>query len=205
MVLIAVTALPSLSRLAAASSSTTGQSIGSESILVEDLDRLFRTDRRPDGDINYARAEAGRILLTTASRRGLQPDDRTYLVRLVSVRTGLSAPDAEKRVDEVIVRASNNIKRARRSAVILAFMTGAAALAGAAMAGMRPLPVATVTAKRGRIPSSTGSRPAAAPKPISPTAAVCKTANGLMNTRGVERVSNSLLGLAVRTHLKRPP
>ena len=134
MVLIAVTAMPSLSRLAAPSSSTTGQSIGGESIIVEDLDRLFRTDRRPEGDINYARAEAGRILLTTASHRGLQPDDRTYLVRLVSARTGLSAPDAEKRVDEVIVRASDNIKRARRSAVILAFMTGAAALAGAAMA-----------------------------------------------------------------------
>ena len=134
MVLITVTAMPSLSRLAAPSSSSSGQSIGGESIVPEDLDRLFRADRRPEGDINYARAEAGRILLTTASHRGLQPDDRTYLVRVVSARTGLAAPDAEKRVDEVIARASHNIKRARRSVVILAFMTGAAALAGAAAA-----------------------------------------------------------------------
>ena len=55
-------------------------------------------------------------------------------MRLVSAVTGLAAPDAEKRVNEVILRANDNIKRARRSAVILAFMTGAAALAGAGVA-----------------------------------------------------------------------
>ena len=154
-----------------ASSSSSGQSIGGESIIPEDLDRLFRADRRPEGDINYARGEAGRILLTTASHRGLQPDDRTYLVRLVSARTGLAAPDAEKRVDEVIARASHNIKRARRSLVILAFMTGAAALAGAAAAWYAA--AAAGGHRDGRTAPhfcSTGPR-LGAPKPISATAA----------------------------------
>jgi hypothetical protein len=70
----------------------------------------------------------------TSSHSGLQPDDRAYLVRLVAARTGLAAPEAERRVNDVIARASEDIKRARRSAVILAFMLGAAALAGAATA-----------------------------------------------------------------------
>jgi hypothetical protein len=53
-------------------------------------------------------------------------------VRLTAAYTGLAQPDAERRVDEAIAHAKENISRARRSAVILAFMTGAAALLGAA-------------------------------------------------------------------------
>jgi hypothetical protein len=129
---IAFAAAPSLSRLAATSSPST--SVGGENLIAEDLDRLFRSERRVEGDISYARAEAARILLTTGSHRGLQSDDRAYLVRLVAARTGLAATDAEKRVNEVVARAGDNIKRARRSAVVLAFMVGVAALAGAATA-----------------------------------------------------------------------
>jgi hypothetical protein len=81
-----------------------------------------------------ARAEAARILLTASSHRGVLAEDRTYLARLVGARTGLAAPDAERRVDTTIASARENISRARRSAVILAFMTGAAALLGAAAA-----------------------------------------------------------------------
>jgi hypothetical protein len=130
---IAVAAAPSLSRLAAPTSSPS-TSVRGENLIAEDLDRLLRSERRVEGDISYARAEAARILLTTESHRGLQNDDRAYLVRLVAARTGLAAADAEKRVAEVVARASDNIKRARRSAVILAFMIGVAALAGAATA-----------------------------------------------------------------------
>jgi hypothetical protein len=62
----------------------------------------------------------------------MQPEDRAYLVRLTVAQTGLVQPDAERRVDEVAARAKENISRARRSAVILAFSAGAAALLGAA-------------------------------------------------------------------------
>ena len=80
------------------------------------------------------RAEAGRILLTTSSHRGMSTEDRAYLVRLVAARTGLAAADAERRVDDVAARAKENILRARRSAVIIAFSAAAAALLGAAAA-----------------------------------------------------------------------
>jgi hypothetical protein len=125
----------SLTRLAAPPGDQTGpsKSVGGENLIAYDLDRLFRAERRPNADLDYPRSEAARILLTTSSHRGMQPEDRAYLVRLTAANTGLAQPDAERRVEEVAARAKENIARARRSAVILAFMAGAAALLGAAV------------------------------------------------------------------------
>ncbi len=110
-------------------------SVAGENIIAFDLDRLFRGDRRPPGEsMDYIRAEASRILLSGSSHRGILPEDRAYLVRLVSGVTGLAPPEAERRVAAVAESARDNIKRARQSAVILAFMAAAAALAGAAIA-----------------------------------------------------------------------
>jgi hypothetical protein len=133
---LALAAASSLARLAAPSAGQTGPSasVAGESIIAFDLDRLFRTERQTDDDVQIHRAEAARILLTTSSHRGMQPDDRVYLARLVARTTGLGQPEAERRVDDVAARARDNIARARRSAVLLAFATGAAALLGAAAA-----------------------------------------------------------------------
>jgi hypothetical protein len=135
--LVAATATAA-ARLAAPSSGTPGPSVSvaAENVIAYDLDRLFRgVESRPAGtDIAYTRAEAGRILLTTSSHRGIAPEDRTYLVRLVMQTTNLPQAEAEQRVNSTIVSAHQNIVRARRSTVILAFMAGAAAMVGAAAA-----------------------------------------------------------------------
>ena len=133
---LAFAALQSLPRLAAPSGATAGPpaSVAGENIIAYDLDRLFRGERRGQGDLNYARAEAGRILLTASGHSGIQQEDRTYLIRLTSAQTGLAAADAERRVDDVIARVKDSIARARRNSVVLAFMAGAAALAGAVAA-----------------------------------------------------------------------
>src|SRR5437016_17174 len=55
-----------------------------------------------------------------------------YLARLVASRTGLSQPDAERRVDDAIAAATTAVRRARRSAVIVGFATAASLLIGAA-------------------------------------------------------------------------
>jgi hypothetical protein len=131
--LTTLAALQSFSRLAAPSSAT--QSVAGENLIAYDLDRLFRAERRPQNtDIGYARSEAGRILLTSAGHTGVTPDDRNYLVALTAAETGLARPDAERRVDSIIAQARDNIRKARRAAIILGFMTGAAALLGAAVA-----------------------------------------------------------------------
>jgi hypothetical protein len=131
--LIAAVTLPLLLRtpgVAAATPATS--SVPGESLIAFELDRLFRgSERRTGGDLSYDRAEAARILLTTSSHSGMDPTDRAYLARLVAADAGTPAPDAERRVDEVAARVKQDISRARSSAVILAFMAGAAALLGA--------------------------------------------------------------------------
>lgn len=134
--LIGLATAQALSRLAAPSAGPTGlsTSVAGENLIAYDLDRLFRGERRANVDLAYPRAEAARILLTTSSHRGMQPEDRAYLARMVAALTAVAPPDAERRVDEVAARARENISRARKSAVILAFSAGAAALLGAAAA-----------------------------------------------------------------------
>jgi hypothetical protein len=123
----------SLSRLGAPSSAT--QSVAGENLIAYDLDRLFRAERRPQNtNIQYARSEAARILLTSAGHTSITVDDRNYLVALTSAETGLSVPDAVRRVDSIMAQTRDDIRKARRAAVILAFMVGAAALLGAAVA-----------------------------------------------------------------------
>ena len=127
----------SLTRLSAPSGASSGaaQSVAGENIIAYDLDRLFRTERRPANvDLSYPRSEAARILLTSAGHTGITSDDRAYLIRLTAGVTGLAQPEAERRVDTVIAQARENIRKARQSVVILAFMAGAAAVLGAAVA-----------------------------------------------------------------------
>jgi hypothetical protein len=76
--LIGLATAQSLTRLAAPSGGQAGPStsVGGENLIAYDLDRLFRAERRPNADLDYPRAEAARILLTTSSHRGMQPERR---------------------------------------------------------------------------------------------------------------------------------
>jgi len=125
------------SRLAAPSGGVAGpaSSVAAENVIAYDLDRLFRADQRPANiDLAYSRAEAARILLTASGHTGVTADDRAYLIRLTAANTGLAPADAQMRADTAIASARDNIQRARRSSVILAFTIGSAALLGAAVA-----------------------------------------------------------------------
>ena len=106
-----------------------------EPVLSYELDRLFRAPRRPPNvDLSAERAEAGRILLTASGHEGVSADDRTYLIQQVAAGTGLSPPDAERRVDNVISNAKTALTRTRRSTIILAFSLATSLLLGAAAA-----------------------------------------------------------------------
>lgn len=103
-----------------------------EPLLSYELDRLYRAGRRaPNIDLSSERAEAGRILLTASSHDGMSADDRAYLIQQVAGATGLAAPDAERRVDNVIANSKTAIARSRRSTIILAFSVATAVLLGA--------------------------------------------------------------------------
>jgi hypothetical protein len=91
------------------------------------------------GTGNNAAARAEVLRLWTASsleQGGLSADDKTYVARLISERTGLGAADAQKRLDDVIAQAKADADRARRGAAQLAFWTTAALLFGAFAASL---------------------------------------------------------------------
>jgi hypothetical protein len=117
------------------SPATSSASSAAEPVLSYELDRLFRSARRPPNvDLRSDRAEAGRILLTSSGHDGVSTDDRNYLVQLVGATTGLSAADAERRVDNSIANAKAALNRSRRSTIILAFSLATALLLGAVAA-----------------------------------------------------------------------
>jgi hypothetical protein len=107
-----------------------------EPLLAFELDRLFRSDRRPADPANdpELRAQAARIITAALGHTSMPPDDRSYLIRLVEARTGLPPTEAEGRVNQVMAQASDAVARARRGAVILAFMIAASLMLGAAVA-----------------------------------------------------------------------
>jgi hypothetical protein len=109
-----------------------------EPLIAYDLDRFFRTQQTPPsaGDMSYSRAEAARIAMRAAARENRKdlPEDRAQLVRIVAARTGLTGPEAEARVTDFVERSTSAIRKARRSAIVVGFMTAAGVLLGAAVA-----------------------------------------------------------------------
>jgi hypothetical protein len=86
------------------------------------------------GATEASRQEVSRILLTGAAEGSLSGDDHAYLVRLVAAHTGLSQADAEKRVDTLIEQMKAAADKARKAGILLAFLTAATLVVGAAAA-----------------------------------------------------------------------
>ena len=71
-------------------------------------DMLFRTDHpAASGDPAALQSEIGRIFARALSSGELPAADKTYAAQVVASRTGLSQPDAEKRVSEVFDQAKS--------------------------------------------------------------------------------------------------
>ena len=78
------------------------------------------------------RAELGRLMASGMRKGGdLSAADRTYAAKVVSARTGLSQPEAEKRVNDVIAQAKKAADDARKFAARMALWLAASMLAGA--------------------------------------------------------------------------
>jgi len=90
------------------------------------VDTLLRPDN-PSAE-NTANANGGQTrqeltrLLTSDLRNGGEPSaaDRGYLAKVVAARTGLAPADADKRVNEVIAQAKQDLDNARKAAEHLA-------------------------------------------------------------------------------------
>jgi hypothetical protein len=87
------------------------------------VDTLLRSDNpSAQGQQNPSDARAEMVrLFTTSFRNGdLKPADKTYVVKVVSARTGLSEADAEKRITDVTTLVKADLDSARKAAMQIA-------------------------------------------------------------------------------------
>lgn len=138
-------------RLAGSAAATQGTTAASNPSVSPALDptayfvnELFRSDH-PNVNANTqpARAEATPIIARGLSEGGMPAGDKTYLVQLVAAHTGLSQPDAAKRVDDVDaqvkdawVKTHEAADRARKAASYLSFFTAFSMVVGAFIAAV---------------------------------------------------------------------
>lgn len=94
-----------------------------------------------NSDVEAARAEAGRIFAGAIKNQSIAERDRTYLGQIVVARTGMSEPEAQKRVDAAITeardletKARQQVEKARKATVITAFITAVSLLVSLAAA-----------------------------------------------------------------------
>ncbi|MGH7065934.1 MAG: hypothetical protein ACREET_17815 [Stellaceae bacterium] len=137
---------------AAAASAAQGNSASALDPTAYLVNELFRRDH-PDvsGNPQAAHAEATPIIARGLSEGSLPAADKTYLAQLVAARTGLSQPDAAKRVDSVDtqvkaawVKTRQAADQARKAAAYLSFFTAFSMLIGAFIAAV----MATVAGHR---------------------------------------------------------
>lgn len=120
-------------QIATAAATAAGEESGRSDPFGYVVDSLFRAGGRtsPEGG-EAARREATRILATGVGRAEISAADRSYLAELVAARTGLSREDAQRRVESVLADARQAAEKARKTGILLAFLTAASLLAGAA-------------------------------------------------------------------------
>jgi len=108
------------------------------------INQLFRSDH-PDvnGNFQTSRAEATPIVARALGEGSMPTGDKTYLAALVAARTGLSQPDAAKRIDDIDgqvktiwTKAHQVADRARKAASDLLLFTAFSMLIGAFIAAV---------------------------------------------------------------------
>ncbi len=106
------------------------------------MESLFRP-AQPSSDAQGPAplGEASHIIATGLAGGTIAPADRTYLAQLVAARAGISQPEAEKRIDDVVAKAKaaeDTAKKAadaaRKAASSFAFFTAFSMLIGAFIA-----------------------------------------------------------------------
>ena len=80
------------------------------------------------------KGEARRLLMYGMAKGDLTAENKAALTRVVADHTGMSQADAEQRVSQVIADAKKTADKARKSGVLLGFLTAAALLVGGAAA-----------------------------------------------------------------------
>jgi hypothetical protein len=80
------------------------------------VDSMLRSDRSREDDDAAMREEVTRVFAHGLQQGELPAADRTYLAQVVSTRTGIPQPDAEKRIADALAQAKTAEAKAREAA-----------------------------------------------------------------------------------------
>jgi hypothetical protein len=98
-------------------------------------DAMLRTDKpTPGGYDEPLHKEVASVLAAYATGVTITQDDAGYLTRVTAAHAGLPQGDAEQRVRTAVQQVRDNANRARRTGVMLAFLTAVSLAVGAAAA-----------------------------------------------------------------------
>ncbi len=101
----------------AAGSAANTQAASNPGVQAYFTDMLFRSDKAVNDPNNQQSvAEVGRIMSRSLASGEIAPADKTYVAQLIAARTGLSQPDAEKRVDDTVGQAKAAAAKAEQTA-----------------------------------------------------------------------------------------
>jgi hypothetical protein len=110
-------------------SAQAGASLGQNGYFV---DTLLRTGAPSSTPANPAvRGEIGLILVHSLREGSMPSSDKSYVAQIVAAQTGLSEPDAEKRVNDVFAQAQQAADRVRKAVAHSMYWTFLALLLGA--------------------------------------------------------------------------
>lgn len=131
--IVAALAASSLARGALDAGTAAARSVSFDPVSVA-TDSMLRTNRPADARPEDVRAEIAGILARSGAQAEVTSADRTYLAQLIAARTGIGQQDAERRVDGTIATMKQAADKARKTAVVMGFLTAASLLLGAAAA-----------------------------------------------------------------------
>lgn len=79
-------------------------------------DSLFRSERPASADVGPARAEVGRIVAMSIRNGDMASADKSYVASVIAAQTGISQPDAEKRINDAIAKTKEVAAKAEQTA-----------------------------------------------------------------------------------------
>jgi hypothetical protein len=98
-------------------------------------DAMLRTDKpAPGGYDEPLHKEVASVLAAYATGVNMTQEDAGYLTRVTAAHGGVSQGDAEARVRTAVAQVRDNANRARRTGVMIAFLTAVSLAVGAAAA-----------------------------------------------------------------------
>jgi hypothetical protein len=117
------------------SSRPTAGSAVSSPAATQAVDRIVRSSRPDVPEASEAlRSEVARVFTGNLARAALPVDDKTYLASVIARRNGIEPAAAESRVEAAFTQYKQDADRVRKAGVVMAFLTAATLLLGAATA-----------------------------------------------------------------------